>query len=721
MKPAMLNGINISVSKQKLIIYIILTIVTLAVYWQVNQYGFVNFDDYVYVIENDHIQSGITPDGFRWAFSTTYAEFWHPLTWLSLMFDYQLHGGNPGGYHTTNLILHILSTLLLFWLFNRMTKALWRSAFIAALFALHPLHVESVAWIAERKDVLSAFFWMLTLCLYVYYTEKPIIRRYLLVVFCFVLALMSKPMVVTLPFILLLLDYWPLNRLESRKTAATEAFTEASKNPEIIPAASNKEKKNNKVKQETLKKNISSPHAQKLPETKIAGIIPVWQLWEKLPFFILSAVFSIITIYSRYKPALNGIPLSSRLANAPVAFVSYLEKTFWPYDMTVFYPYPDQLPLWQVLGTTLLIIAISAAVILMVKRLSCLLAGWLWFAITLLPVIGIIPVGEFAMADRYHYLPSIGLAIMVAWGIPSLIKPEVMRRKILFPAGIIALIIMAILTWQQCTYWQDSSELWNHALRVTKNNYMAQSCLGKLLYKKGKIRESFYHFNEAVRMKPDYCVAYNDRGSVFSNMGQYQRAFEDFNEAIRLQPDYAEPYFNRGVIYDKLGQYQRAMQDDNEATRLKPDYADAYYNRGIVYEKLEQHQPAIEDFSKAIALKENYADAYYNRGVVYNKLGQYQMAIEDFSKAVTLEEDYADAFYDRGVAYTNLGQYQRAIEDFNRVIRINPAYFKAYNNMAGVYLQYGGNKELGCYYAQKACAQGLCRALTWAKGSGLCR
>jgi len=710
----MFNKINISSQRKILIVYVILTVVTLAVFWQVNQYGFVNFDDYVYVIENDHIQSGITLDGFRWAFSTTYAEFWHPLTWLSLMFDYQLHGLNAGGYHVTNLILHILSTLLLFWLFCRMTGAVWKSAFVAAFFALHPLHVESVAWISERKDVLSAFFWMLTLCLYVYYTEKPVIKRYLLVVFSFVLALMSKPMVVTLPVIMILLDYWPLGRLSSRKTAAKE--------PEIIFVASNKEKKKNTANKVALKKNIPPTQVRKLPQPQIAGIIPLWQMREKIPFFILSAVFSILTIYAQPKMHMLRWQhnLESRIINAIVSFVIYLEKTFWPYDLAAFYPFSDQLPVWQVLGATLLIIAISAAVILMVKRLPCLLAGWLWFAITLLPVIGIIPVGEFAMADRYHYLPSIGLAIMVAWGIPSLIKPEVMRRKILFPAGIIALIIMAILTWQQCTYWQDSSELWNHALRVTKNNYMAQSCLGKLLYKKGKIRESFYHFNEAVRMKPDYCVAYNDRGSVFSNMGQYQRAFEDFNEAIRLQPDYAEPYFNRGVIYDKLGQYQRAMQDDNEATRLKPDYADAYYNRGIVYEKLEQHQPAIEDFIKAIALKENYADAYYNRGVVYNKLGQYQLAIEDFSKAVTFEEDYADAFYDRGTAYISLGKDQLAIEDFNRAIRLNPTYFKAYSNRAVIYLQHG-NKELGCNDAQKACAQGFCRALTWAKENGLCR
>ena len=413
----MLDKINISPKKQKLIVYIILTVATLAVFWQVNQYDFVNLDDQVYVTENDHIQSGITPEGFCWAFSTTYAGFWHPLTWLSLMLDDQLHGLNAGGYHLTNLILHILSTLLLFWLFNRMTGAIWKSAFVAAFFALHPLHVESVVWIAERKDVLSAFFWMLTLCLYVYYTEKPVIKRYLLVLFGFVCGLMSKSMVVTLPVVMIFLDYWPLRRFE---------FTE-----------------NNCV---------------------------LWQLKEKTPFVIFSAVSFVLTIYSQYNPSVKYYPLSSRIANAPVSFVTYLEKTFIPNDLAAFYPFPVQIPLWQVLGSTLLILAVSAVVIIAVKRLPYLFSGWLWYAITLLPVIGIIEVGDFAMADRYTYLPSIGVAIMLAWGIPSLIKSENIRKKILFPVSIATIAIMAVLAWQQCGYWKNSIELWNHALHVTRDN-----------------------------------------------------------------------------------------------------------------------------------------------------------------------------------------------------------------------------------------------------------
>ena len=381
----MLNkiGINSRSQIQILIVYIVLTVVTLAVFWQVNQYDFVNFDDNVYITDNFHIQQGITLDGFRWAFSTIskeYADLWHPLIWLSFMSDYQIHGLNAGGYHLTNLILHILSSLLLFWLLNRMTGAIWRSAFVAAVFALHPLHVESVAWIAERKDVLSAFFWMLTLCFYIYYTEKPVIRRYFLVLVSFILALMSKPMVITLPIVMILLDYWPLGRFQSKK-----------------------------------------------------GNLILWQLREKIPFFVLSAVLVIISLYTPERPPVKQLPFSSRLANAPVSFVTYLEKTFWPHDMAIFYPFPFQIPLGQVLGATLLIIIISVAVVVMVKRLPYLFVGWFWYVISITPVIRIIQIGDYAMADRYHYLPSIGIAVMLAWGIRLLLKAKIHAKRFYCP------------------------------------------------------------------------------------------------------------------------------------------------------------------------------------------------------------------------------------------------------------------------------------------------
>jgi len=592
----MLNKINISPEKQKLIIYIILISATLAVFWQVNHYGFINLDDPVYVMENSHIQSGITLDGFRWAFSTTYAEFWHPLTWLSLMFDYQLYGLNAGGYHLTNLILHILSALLLFWLFNRMTCTIWRSAFVAAVFALHPLHVESVAWIAERKDVLSAFFWMLTLCLYVYYTEKPVIKRYLPVVFSFVLALMSKPMVVTLPVIMILLDYWPLRRFESQKLEG---------NPTIV------------VTRKVLLK----------------------LLWEKIPFFILSAVFSIITLYAQFNPSVKHypLPLVPRLANAPVAFMTYLGKTFVPNHMAVFYPFSDQLPVWQVWGSVFLILFISVAVIMSMRRLSYLFFGWFWYAITLLPVIGIIPVGGFSMADRYTYLPLIGITVMLAWGIPSLIKPEVMRKKILFPASMAALAIMAVLTWHQCGYWRDSIDLFNHTLQVTKDNYVAHNNLALALLAQGRTQEAIDHYNKAIRLRPDDINIYSNRGNAYAKLGQRQRAIGDYNEAISLKPDYATAYINRGNVYNELGQYQMAIEDFNNAVRLRQDSAyTAYNSRGSVYYKLGQYQMAIEDFNNAIRLKPDYADAYNNRGIIYFIQGNNKPGCFDAQKACAL-------------------------------------------------------------------------------------
>ncbi len=518
----MFNKLNISPGKQKFIVYAVLILVTLAVFRQVNHYDFINLDDYKYVKDNNHIQSGITLDGIRWAFGTTYAEFWHPLTWLSLMFDYQLYGLNPGGYHLTNLILHIFSTLLLFWLFHRMTGAVWKSAFVAAFFALHPLHVESVAWISERKDVLSAFFWMLTLCLYVYYTEKPVIKRYLLVVVSFVCALMSKPMVVTLPVIMMLLDYWPLNRFELKKTGSTP--TEAAH-----------------------RKNL------------------LWLMLEKIPFFILAAFFSIITFYAHYIPSRKYFPLSSRVANAPVSFVTYLGKTFWPHDLAVSYPFPNQIPAWQILGSTFLILVISAFVIATARRLPYLFAGWLWYAITILPVLGIMQIGGFAMADRYYHLPSIGIAIMFSWNISSFIKSENMRKYISFPLGIIFIAILSFLTWKQCGYWQNSIELFNHTLQITKNNALAHNSIAPSLAEEGRINLAFHHFNEAIRIRPDYADAYNNRGNVYRRLGQYQQAIADYSKAISLNPDYADAYYNRGLAYFIQGEYKAGCIDAKKA------------------------------------------------------------------------------------------------------------------------------------------------------------
>jgi Flp pilus assembly protein TadD len=332
-------------------------------------------------------------------------------------------------------------------------------------------------------------------------------------------------------------------------------------------------------------------------------------------------------------------PFISRLANAPVAFVTYLEKTFWPHDLAVFYPFVDQLPIWQVLGAALLIIIISAAAIAMVKRSPYFIVGWLWYTITILPVIGIIQVNSQAMADRYTYLPLIGISIMLAWGMPFLIKREKPRKKILFPAGIAALAILAVLTWYQCGYWENDVKLFNHILLSTKDNFMAHNNLGVALFKLGKIDEAIDHYNKALSIKPDIAETYYNRGNAYAKLGQNRRAIEDFNEAIRQKQDYAEAYYNRGSIYGRLSQYSLAIEDYNQAIRIKPDYAATYYNRGNSYANLGQYSLAIADYTNAIDMNPNDVEAHYNRATIYFELGQYQRAIEDYNQVIRLKPD----------------------------------------------------------------------------------
>ncbi len=677
-EPVILNRENLNTKKQEWFVYIVLSIVTLAVYWQVNRFDFVNFDDYLMVTENYRIQSSINQDTLRWAFTTNHADLWSPLLWVSFLLDYQLYGLNAGGYHVTNLILHILSALLLFWLFNRMTKAIWPSAFVAAVFALHPLHVESVAWITERKDVLSAFFWMLTLCLYAFYTEKPVLKRYLLVLFSFICALMSKSMVITLPAIMVLLDYWPLNRFEPQKS----------------------------------KSNLI-----------------LWQLKEKAPFFILSAIFAIVTFYIQYYfPSVQNDnsahhPLHLRLANASVSFVTYLEKTFWPHDMAAFYPFVANVQAWKVIGSLLLILAITAFVIIMIKRMPYLIVGWLWFSITILPVIKILQIGKDAMADRYHYLPSIGIAIMVAWGIPWLFHFENLRKKILAPAAVIFLTIMTILAWLQCSYWRNSVALFNHALKVTHNNYVAHNCLALASFEGGKTEEIIKHFDISIQLQPDNFMAYNGRGMIYSKIGQYNEAIEDYNKAININPKYYyifKAYNNIGIAYAQQGQYKEAINDFNKAIALKPGYSDAYYNRGVAYANMGRYQQAIEDYNKSIMLKPGYTEAYYNRGVACTNLGEYQSAIDNYDKAIHLKLDYVDAYYNRGINQSILGRYESAIADFNQTINLKKDDADAYNSRAIAYLNLG-NRQLGCSDAKKACSLKVCEAFKLAKEKGLCR
>ena len=631
----MLSKQTVQTSKKNIVIYILLALVTLAVYSQVHRFDFINYDDPVYITENIHVQSGLTLNGFLWAFSTKLFGLWNPLVWISFMMDYQLYGFNAGGYHITNLILHVLSTLLLFWLLNRMTGAVWKSAFVAAFFALHPLHVESVAWISERKDVLSAFFWMTTLCLYVFYTEKESAKRYLLVLFSFILALLSKPMVITLPFIMILLDYWPLKRFKSQK-----------ENPVL------------------------------------------WQLKEKLPFLALALVVVMVTFYTPgHSASYELLPLNVRLANAPVAFMTYLAKTFWPHSLAIFYPFPVHIPLWKAAGASIAIAAVSVYVLIKAGSLPCLFVGWFWFLIAIAPAIGIVQIGDFAMADRYHYLPSIGIGIILAWCLPLLVPNEKMRQNVFFPLAIAFLSFIAFSAWKQCGYWENSSKVFGHAVRVTKDNYLAHNNLGLALFAGGRNQEAIFHYDEVIRIRPFDVVPYHNRAIVYTRLGQHQMAIENYTEAIRVKPDYAaDAYLGRANLYLQLGQDQKALDDLTAAIRLDPGNHSAYFNRGNIYIKQRLYKQGIDDLNQAIHLKPDDANAYNNRAFIYLNLGMAGQALRDFSKALALKPDYADA----------------------------------YNNRAFVYLN-TGDVISGCRDAKQACQLGNCATLQAAAGKGLCR
>jgi tetratricopeptide (TPR) repeat protein len=638
-----------SKNKQILLICIFLTTATSIAFWQVNHGDFSVYDDIAYVTDNSYIRDGITIEGIRWAFTTSHVANWHPLTWLSHMLDVEFFGLEPQWHHLTNLLFHIANTLLLFLVFYRMTKELWHSAFVAALFALHPLHVESVAWIAERKDVLSAFFWILTIGAYVYYVECPALKRYLAVLILFGLGLMTKPMLVTLPFVLLLLDYWPLKRFDKKKSAQE-----------------NQAESGTPVFWDKLKGDPEEKHTVEMKSEYQSSLIrPL--LWEKIPFFTLTVLSSTITYLAQQKEgamaSFEAISLSARIANAFVSYIIYIGKMVWPNNLAVIYPHPVLWPLWQVIGAVLLLITVSILVIWAARKFPYLTIGWLWYVGTLVPVIGIVQVGSQARADRYTYIPLIGLFIMVAWGIPELLKKWRYRKEALFASSALTVSCLFIVTWIQVGYWQDSIILFEHTLKVTDNNCIAHVSRGSAYGRIGNYTQAIGDFDKAIEINPKYAEAYCIRGKAYAALGNHRQAIEDYDRAIKIKPEYAEAYYNRGITYNRLGDYKQAIGDLDRTIEIDPKYAEAYCNRGAAYGIHGNYKHAIQDLNRAIEIKPKYAEAYCNRGAVYGRLSNPTLAIRDFDKAIEINPKYAEAYNNRAIAYYSLGNKGQAIED----------------------------------------------------------
>ena len=530
-----------------------LAALTLIVYFQVHDFEFVNFDDRETIVGNTHIQNGLTLAGLAWAFTTAYAANWFPVTWISHMLDFQFFGLDSGWHHLTNLMIHLTSVLLLFALMRRMTGRLWESAFVSFVFALHPLHVESVAWVSERKDVLSAFFWFLTTWLYLDYVERPKIWRYLLSVGAFAVGLMSKQMLVTLPFVLLLLDYWPLKR----------------------------------------------------PKTVIMSRLVV----EKTPYMALSAAASLIAYRVQHQAgavlSVDSVPIATRAANALISYVAYLGSFFWPTSLAVFYPYPASFPAWQIAGSAAILIVISVLAI----RRPYLAVGWFWYLGTLVPVIGLVQVGMQARADRYTYIPAVGISIMLAWGMAELMErwPGT-QTMIKFVAAAVCVAWLAI-TWTQVPYWRNSVTLFEHAIASTDNNFIAHLNLGMVLAEKGQTKDALRHLYAAVEEKPEHYDAHDSLGAVLGQMGRMDEAAEQFRLAIRIQPGDSEAHSNLGNVLLAQGKFADAADEFREAVRIFPDFVTAHFGLGGALLNLGQTDDAIAQFKEALRLDPNMAPA----------------------------------------------------------------------------------------------------------------
>jgi len=565
---------------QKIIVILFLLGSTLALYWQVYDFEFVGYDDTLYISLSS---KELTWKSVIWSFQTLDFANWHPLTWLSLILDYNLYGANAGGYHITNLLFHLANTLLLFLLFNKMTGATIRSAFVAALFALHPLHVESVAWVSERKDVLSTLFWILAMWAYMEYARKPELKKYLFIVILFFLGLMAKPMLVTLPFVFLLLDYWPLKRMTSRSTGYTDA-------PESAPGV----------------KTI------------------LWLALEKVPLFMLSFLSSLITYIAQneYKAvaSFQHITFVQRILNAFNSYSHYLEKTFRFNDLGVFYPYPHDIGLADAGFSILLISSITLLVIVLVKKAPYLAVGWFWYLGTLVPVIGIIQVGAQAMADRYTYVPLIGIFICMAWGIPQVFAKIKYKKPIIAFIAAIFISITMFGAYHQVQIWKNNITLFGHVLQFSHKKYIAYHIMGFTMAKHGDNERALYYYYLALQINPEYDPAYINAGNVLQAMGRLDDAIYCFSKALQLNATSAEAEYNLGVLFLLKNRPKEAITHLSQSLTIKPGDADAYNNLGIAFMKMGDAKKAHQYIKEALRLNPDNSEARKNDAIIQEKL-----------------------------------------------------------------------------------------------------
>jgi len=664
---------------------VFLIAITWLVFGQTLSHEFVNFDDHVYVYENPVITGGLTLPGIIWAFTHSHARNWHPLTTISHMLDCQLFGLNVGGHHFTNVVLHTIAVVLLFLVLRQMTSsgravvppsrddagrdqrsrlqnqgALWPSAFVAALFAIHPLHVESVAWISERKDVLSGVFFMLTLSAYVRYARRPSVARYIMMSILFACGLMSKPMLVTVPFVLLLLDYWPLGR--GRGMEISGERSEVRRERSVVSG-----------QWSVVSRRWSV----------VRGLVV-----EKIPLLALSAASCLATLLGQRQAAgsIDQLPFAWRVNNAIVTCVAYIWQMLWPVKLAVFYPHPDnRLLLWQIFLALALLIAITVAVIASRQKRPYLMTGWLWYLGMLVPVIGLVQVGEQARADRYTYLPQVGLYLALTWTIVDLSASWRRRREIL---GVAAAVVITALTWRawiQASYWKNSETLWTHTLAVTSDNDVAHNNLGFIFLRRGELDEAISHFQTALNIRADNPQTHYNLGSalVHNNLGNalvrkklVDEAITHYEKAVELRPDYADGHYNLGSALLQEGRIDEAIAHWQKTVSLQPNDAeahttlgDALLRKGEIGEAITHYEKALEIAPHSILTLNNLAWALSTCPDASLRNGA--RAIELAQKADQLAGGQNPIFIRTlAAAYAENGRFNDAIETAQRALQL---------------------------------------------------
>lgn len=639
-----------------------LLIATIVPYQKVITFDFVGYDDELYVTENLNVQKGLTAKGLKWAFTTFHSANWHPLTWLSHMLDCELYGLNPMGHHWTNLILHMANTILLFLVLKLMTGAIWRSAFVAALFALHPLHVESVVWISERKDVLSTFFGLLTIGAYYRYVKATEIKNYLWVMVFLSLGLMAKPMLVTFPFVLLLLDFWPLKRFHY--------------------------------------KNDNLLHSERTPYYGSKGIFRL--ILEKIPLFIPVVISSCLTFLAQKSggtvKALEALSLKTRIANALVSYVSYILNAIWPSDLAVFYPHPgNTLSAWQIFGSALVIATACFWAIRTLKTYPYIGVGLFWYLATLIPVIGLVQVGNQAMADRYTYIPLIGFFIIVAWGVLDLSIKWRYRKIILGIPTVIILSAMVVCTSFQLIYWKNGITLFEHAIEVTENNYKAQNNLGTA-FGPFDLDKAVFHYKEALKIKPDYVTALNNLGTALLKKKNYNEAVLYFNKVLKINPQKKDTCMNLANVLCIQGKYDEAVSQYNEILKTDPENADARMNLANVLFIQGKYDKAVYQYNEIFKTDPENADAHSNLAYVLSTQGNLEKAALHYQEAISINPKHEKAHYHLGNIKIKQGKIKEAFAHFAELVKIKPDYVEAYNKIGLILFKQGKFKKAKVFF-----------------------